>query len=221
MAKYKTRNFVVVGLGSFGATIGKELTRFGNYVLGIDRDAAAVNRLADSLSQTVVADGRDEDALKELGIEDYHVAVIAMGTDLESSVVTSITVKMAGVEEVWAKAINRMHHRILAKIGVDRIIHPEEEMGRHIAQMLHNPLVRDYVSLGNGYHVVNIQVPERLAGQSLRELDLQQRFDLRCVGVMEGTQFKGGNGTDCVLKEDDRLVILGQRPDLRRFADSV
>ena len=220
-AKNRTRNYVVIGLGSFGSTIGKELTRFGNYVLGIDRDSAVVNRLADGLSQTVVADGRDEEALREIGIGDYHVAVIAMGQDLESSVVSAITVKMAGVDEVWAKAVSRMHHRILSKIGVDRIIHPEEEMGRHIAQMLNNPLVRDYVSLGNGYHVVNMTVPEHLAGRGLADLQLDKRYDLRCLGVMEGTQFKGSDGAACTLKEDDRLIILGQRSDLRRFADEV
>lgn len=221
MSKHTTRNFAVIGLGAFGATIGRELTRFGNYVLGIDRDGAEVNRLAEEFSQTVVADGRDEAALREIGIADYDVAVIAMGQDLESSIVSAITVKMAGVDEVWAKAVSRMHHRILSKVGVDRIIHPEEEMGRHIAQMLHNPLVKDYVSLGNGYHVVNISVPERMAGKSLADLDLGARFDLRCVGVMEGTRYKGSDTTECTLKEADRLVILGQRSDLRRFADSV
>ena len=221
MAKLKLHNFAVIGLGTFGTTVAQELARFGNYVIGIDKDSAAVNRLADTLSEAVIADGRDEDALKEIGIGDYDVAVIAMGEDLEASVVSSITVKMAGVGEVWAKATSKMHHRILAKIGVDRIINPEEEMGRHISQMLHNRLVRDYVSIGNGFHVVNIVVPERLAGKSLAELDLQERFDLRCVGVMHGTEYKGSDGSDCVLEQDDRLMILGQRGDLRRFADSV
>lgn len=221
MAKLKLHNFAVIGLGTFGTTVALELARFGNYVTGIDRDSAAVNRLAGSLSQAVIADGRDEDALKEIGIGDYDVAVIAMGEDLESSIVSAITAKMLGVGEVWAKATSKMHHRILAKIGVDRIINPEEEMGRHIAQMLHNRLVRDYVSLGNGFHVVNIVVPERLAGQRLSDLNLQQRFDLRCVGVMHGTEYKGSGSSDCELQQDDRLLILGQRSNLRRFADSV
>lgn len=221
MSKLKLHNFAVIGLGTFGTTVAAELARFGNYVTGIDKDSAAVNRLADGLSQAVIADGRDEDALKEIGIGDYDVAVIAMGEDLESSIVSAITVKMAGVDEVWAKATSKMHHRILSKIGVDRIINPEEEMGRHIAQMLHNRLVRDYVSLGNGFHVVNVIVPERLAGQSLSELDLENRFDLRCVGVMHGTEYKGSDARDCRLEQDDRLLILGQRNDLRRFADSV
>ena len=140
---------------------------------------------------------------------------------LESSVVSAISVRMAGVEEIWAKAVSRTHHRILSKIGVDRIINPEEEMGRHIAQMLNNPLVRDYVSLGNGYHVVNIVVPKRMAGQKLHELKVGERFELRCLGVMHGSEFKGDQNHDCTLAEDDRLMLLGQRANLRRFADTV
>jgi trk system potassium uptake protein TrkA len=144
-----------------------------------------------------------------------------MGEDLESSVVSAISVRMAGVDEVWAKAVSRTHHRILSKIGVDRIINPEEEMGRHVAQMLNNPLVRDYVTLGNGYHVVNIVVPERLAGRTLESLELKGQYDLRCVGVMDGTEFKGHDGTRCALDKGDRMILLGKRADLRRFADSV
>ncbi len=221
MNKLKPRSFAIVGLGTFGTTIAKELTRFGNYVAGVDRDQAVANRLADTLSQVYIADATDDAALKEIGIGDYDVAVIAMGEDLESSIVSAISVRVAGVEEVWAKAISRTHHRILSKIGVDRIINPEEEMGRHIAQMLNNPLVRDYVSLGNGFHVVNIVVPERLAGERLHELKLGEQFDLRCVGVMHGSEFKGDGHSDCTLAEDDRLLLLGQRADLRRFTDTV
>ena len=221
MSRRKRRNFAVIGLGTFGSTIASDLVRFDNYVLGVDNNSAVVNRLAEELSQAVIADGRDEDAMREIGIGDYDVAVIAMGEDLEASIVTAITVKVAGVPEVWAKATSRMHHRILSRIGVDRVIHPEEEMGRHIAQMLNNPVIRDYVSLGNGFHVVNIVVPERLAGRSLGELKLDERFDLRCVGVMAGSTFKGADGSNCRLEDNDRLLLLGKRADLRRFADSV
>jgi len=221
MPKLKPRNFAIIGLGTFGTTVAKELARFGNYVIGIDRDAAAVNRLANDLPEAAIADGSDEGALRELGLDGYDVAVIAMGEDLESSIVSAITVKMIGVPEVWAKATSKMHHRILSKIGVDRVIHPEEEMGRHIAQMLNNPLVRDYVSLGNGFHVVNIVVPERLADKSLSKLDLLGRFDLRCVRVKQGSVFKGSDAQDSTLQENDRLLLLGERANLRRFADTV
>ena len=221
MSKALSRNFIVIGLGTFGTTVATELMRFGNYVMGIDRDEAAVSRMADRVSHAVIADGRNEDAFRDLGLEAYDVAVIAMGENLEGSVVTALSLKLAGVPEVWAKATSRMHHRVLTRIGVDRIIHPEEEMGRHIAQMLHNPLVRDYVSLGNGFHVVNIIVPPRLAGRSVAGLKLSEKFALRCVGIMKGTEYKGDGSHDCVLEENDRLLLLGERTALRHFADTV
>ncbi len=221
MSKLRSRNFAVIGLGTFGTTVATELMRFGNYVMGIDRDEAAVNRLAEKLSHSVIADGREEDAFRDLGLDGYDVAIIAMGENLEGSVVTAMSLKLAGVPEVWAKATSKMHHRILTRIGVDRIIHPEEEMGRHIAQMLNNPLVRDYVSLGNGYHVVNVIVPARLAGRSVSDLRLVDKYDLRCVGVMQGTAFKGDGSHDCALQENDLLLLLGERSNLRRFADHV
>jgi trk system potassium uptake protein TrkA len=119
------------------------------------------------------------------------------------------------------KASTRTHHRILTKIGADRVIQPEHEMGQHIAQMLHNPAVRDYVSLGNGFHVVNIVVPEKLAGKALAEVKLAERFSLRPMGLMRGTEFFSCADEALTLELDDRLLVLGRRPDLRRFGDTL
>ncbi len=215
------RTFGVVGLGNFGSTVAKELQRFGNHVIGIDISDARVMNLADTLSQTMIVDARDDAALREAGFGDCDVAVVAMGDDLEASILAAINLKLVGVPVVWAKATTKTHHRILSKLGVDRIIHPEVEVGQHIAQVLHNPLVRDYVSLGNGYHVVNFRIPESLEGKSLEDLPHGEKFNLRCIGVMRGTEFVGQDATGCQLERDDLLLLLGQRKDLRNFAASL
>ncbi|MDT0681872.1 TrkA family potassium uptake protein [Roseicyclus sp. F158] len=217
----RSRTFAVIGLGTFGATIAKELTRFGNHVLGIDKDGAVVNRYADELARTVIADGGNEDVLREIGLGEYDVAVIAIGQDLEASILSALSAKLVGVEHVWAKASSRMHHRILSKIGVERVIHAEAEMGRHAAQMLNNPMVGDYVSLGNGYHVVNVVVPERMAGSVLSEMDLEDRFSLVPLGIMHGSEIKALQGQPCTLSEGDRLILLGKRANLRAFAETI
>ena len=144
-----------------------------------------------------------------------------MGDDLEASIVAVMNLKLIGVPTVWAKARTKTHHRILLKLGVDRVIQPEAEVGQHIAQVMHNPLVRDYVSLGNGYHVVNFRIPESLEGRKLSELPHTKDYDLRCVGVMRGTEFVGQDGSGCTLQRDDLLLLLGQRKDLRDFAASL
>ncbi|MEQ9257747.1 MAG: TrkA family potassium uptake protein [Roseovarius sp.] len=215
------RTFGVVGLGNFGATVAKELQRFGNHVIGIDISETRVASLADTLSQAMIVDARDDAALREAGLGDCEIGLVAMGSDLEASILAAINLKLVGVPVVWAKATTRTHHRILSKLGVDRIIHPEVEVGQHIAQVLHNPLVRDYVSLGNGYHVVNFRIPESLEGKSLAELPHREKFNLRCIGVMRGTQFLGRDDSECRLQSDDLLLLLGQRADLRDFAASL
>ena len=221
MARSSSRIFGVIGLGNFGSTVATELQRFGNHVIGIDVSEERVARLADDLSQTLIVDARDDAALREAGLAECEIGLVAMGSDLEASILAAINLKLIGVPVVWAKATTRTHHRILSKLGVDRIIHPEVEVGQHIAQVLHNPLVRDYVSLGNGYHVVNFRIPESLEGKALSELKHRDDFGVRCIGVMRGTSYLGQDGADCILESDDLLLLLGQRHDLRNFAGSL
>jgi trk system potassium uptake protein len=220
MSRTKNRSVAVIGLGTFGSTVASELARFGNHVLGIDTDERHVSRLADTLSEAVIADGRDEEALRQAGLENYDVAVVAIGEDLEANVLCTMNVKMLGVETVWVKALTRTHHRILTKLGADRVIQPEQEIGRHIAQVLHNPLVRDYVSLGNGYHVVDFQVPERLDGRLIGDLELPDRFELHSLGLMRGSEYLSCQSGETRLQTDDKLLLLGRGPNLRSFADS-
>lgn len=214
-------SFAIIGLGNFGGTVALELMRYGKYVIGIDRDERIVSNFAEEISQALIADSRDEGALRESGVGECDVALISMGEDLESSVLTAINLKMLGVELVWAKAVSRTHHRILTKLGVDRVIHPEEEMGRHAAQVLNNPFVRDYVSLGNGSHVFYLLAPGKLNGKALSDLELAEKHQLRCLGVMRGTEFICDGTNDCHLKEGDRMMILGTRARLGAFADSI
>lgn len=217
----KSRTFGIIGLGTFGSTVANELSRFGNYVIGIDLKDALVSNHAESLDQVLIADARDEDALREAGMADCDIAVVAMGSDLEASIVATINLKLIGVPVVWAKATSKTHHRILIKLGADRVIHPEKEVGQHVAQVLNNPLVRDYISLGNGHHVVNFRIPESLEGKKLNELPHTDQYNLRCIGVMRGTKFIGQDGTGCELQSEDLLLLLGGRSDLRDFAASL
>ena len=219
--KNSRRTFAVIGLGNFGSTVAKELQHFGNHVIGLDMSEARVNSVADSIAQAMIVDARDDDALREAGCGDCDVGLVAIGSALEASILASINLKMLGVPLIWAKATTKTHHRILSKIGVDRVIHPEVEVGQHIAQVLNNPLVRDYVSLGNGFHVVNFRIPKSLEGKQLADLPHQSKYNLRCVGVMRTTDFIGQDGSDCCLECDDLLLLLGRRKDLFSFAASL
>ncbi|KAA9010494.1 potassium channel family protein [Histidinibacterium aquaticum] len=217
----KNRSIAVLGLGNFGAMIATELARFGNDVVGIDIDRKIVSDHAEKLSQALILDVRDEAALREAGVGDCEVAVVAMASDIEASILSVMNLRLLGVKQIWAKAVSRTHHRILSKLGVDRVVHPEEEIGRSLAQMIHNPLIRDLASLGNGNYVVNFIVPESLAGQRLDELDLPAKHDVRAIGVMRGSDWLGGETCATPLDADDKLILLGTRPKLRTFAEGL
>lgn len=218
MGKEK-RSFVVVGLGAFGSVVATELARFGNRVLGIDRNQKRVAALADQLSNAVILDATDEGALREAGVDRYDVGMVSIGNDLESSVIAAMNLRLIGIETIWAKAESRTHHRILSKIGADRVVLPGLEMGRHAAQMLNNPAVQDYVSLGNGFSVVNLLIPERLKGKKLSDLP----FDagITRLGMMRGTEYIDLRERDPVLLTNDRLLLLGKRVELTQFGDRL
>jgi trk system potassium uptake protein TrkA len=221
MTKQRKGGFVVIGLDTFGATVAQELARFGNHVLGIDTNDRRVADLADSIAEAVIGDGQDEQALRDAGVPDYDVALVALGDQLEASLICTMNLKLLGVPKIWVQSISRTHHRILVRLGADRVIDAEQEIGRHVAQMLHNPLVRDYVSLGNGYFVIDFLVPEEIAGKPLGELALLDRFEIRCLGLMRGSDYVGLGEDELILEAEDKLLLLGRRQDLRAFADSL
>jgi trk system potassium uptake protein TrkA len=217
----RKRNFAVIGLGSFGSTVASELARFGNHVLGIDTSEKCVARIADVIAEAVIADARDETALREAGVEECDVAVIAMGGDLEANVLATMNAKLIGVKTIWAKAANKTQHRILLKLGAERVVLPEMEMGQHIAQMLNNPAVRDYVSLGNGFHVVNMAAPPWMDGKPIGSLKLAEKYELRCLGIMRGSDYVDVTDPATPLRTEDRMLMLGRRPSLRAFGDTL
>jgi trk system potassium uptake protein TrkA len=214
------RSFAVIGLGTFGSTIALELARFGDHVLGIDIDEKRVSRIADQIPEAVIADAQDEAAMQDVGLGRYDIVVIAIGEDLEANLLCTMNAKVLGAKSIWVKALTRTHHRILNKMGVDKIIHPEEIVGKRAAQMLHNPSIQDYMSLGNGYHIYAYEVPNTKPA-TLGSLELHKSFNLRCLGLMRGTGYIDCLQDDFVLQADDKLMVLGRRSDLRAFSDSL
>ncbi|MDT8398649.1 MAG: TrkA family potassium uptake protein [Pseudomonadales bacterium] len=221
MSKRRQRSFVVIGLGTFGRTVSTELARYGDHVLGIDIDEHKVSSLSDILAEAVIADGRDEDALRETGAGNYDVALVAIGEDLEANILCTMNLKQIGVPCVWVKALDRVHHRILSRLDVDKVIHPEQEIGQHIAQMLHNPLVRDYINIGNGFFIVDFTLPEQLDGQQIATLELMEKFNIRCLGLLRHGEFLPCEAATTILKTDDKLLLFGDRSHLRAFGETL
>lgn len=212
------QQFVVIGLGVFGETIATELTRLGHDVLGIDSDNDVIDRLAESVTHAVVADVTNEDAMRELNIGEYDVGVVAIGSNIEATILGTMQLRAAGVEKVWAKALNNQHHRILDRVGATRVIGPEFEMGMRIAQELNYPMVHDYIGLGDDEFVVEIIASEKLQDCTLGKLIDDVESEVTIVAVKRQDDTRVNPAHDFSLQEGDQIVLIGQFAELRKLA---
>lgn len=210
--------FAVIGLGRFGATASLELMKMGHQVLGVDADPKLVDKYADRLSRTVIADVSDSAAVEELGFENYDVVLVAIGEDVQASLLSVVHLKTLGIKNIWVKASSHAQHLILSKLGVSRIVHPEEEMGVRIAQALSYPMMNDYISIGNGEFIVEIRVSERLDGKALSDI-LRGTDDLpQVLLIKHRSQATVHPPQDQVVHAKDILVMYGTLEALRAMA---
>ena len=209
----------VIGLGAFGAAVATDLAKYGHHIVGIDVLEARVNAVADEITQGVIADCRDEVALRDAGVDQCAVAVVAIGENLEANLLCAMNLRLLEVPTIWVKSRSRTHRRILTKIGVQHIVNPEMEMGRQIAQRIHNPFVGDYMTAGHGRTVVSFNAPTRLVGRHLSELRLPERNSIECLGVLRGSTLVRVSENP-VLEAEDTMLLLGRRQDLQRFGEA-
>ncbi|MDQ5767491.1 potassium channel family protein [Thiothrix subterranea] len=212
--------FLVIGLGRFGTAIAKELVRLGNIVVGVDTDAKLVNRLADSFTEALIADVTDEQALRELNATQYDAVVVAIGSSLETSILCILHLKTLGVKNIWVKAASKAHHTILSKLGVTRVIHPEVEMGVRIAQALNYPMINQFMRLGNGIYLVEVEVKPQWHNKTLREIfsQLNEADSVQAVTLRRKAEIKTVLPKDFILQEEDRLVLAGSQSALKSLA---
>lgn len=213
--------FAVIGLGRFGSAASLELMKMGHSVLGVDTNGKLVDKYADQLTHAVIADVTDRDALEELGLDNYDVVLVAIGEEIQASLLCVVHLKSLGVQTLWVKASSHAQHLILSKLGVARIVHPEEEMGIRVAQALSYPMVNDYISIGNGEFVVEIDVSERLQGTPLAQVFRDQPETLHVLLIKRKTEITVHPPKDFVLHAKDILVLLGQLTTLKTIAPKL
>ncbi len=226
MAKEKTRkrilhsNVMVIGLGRFGSALAKELMRTGHEVLGVDTDERIVQQMALELTHTVKADTTDEATLRELGITEFDSAVVAIGADIESSILTTSLLLQLGVPNVWAKANSTSHGTILKQLGCHHVIFPEAEMGKRVAHMVSGETL-DYVSIDSDFVMVKTEVPPSFDGQTLAELKIRSTYGVTVVAVTKGDGKYVPAFPDTVLNDGNQIVVAGQVEPLNEFCKLV
>jgi len=213
--------FGVIGLGRFGARTSLELLDLGHEVIGVDSDEKSVDALAEYLTHAAIADVTDEKALKELSLEECDVVLVAIGEDLQASLLCVLHLKSIGVKEVWAKATSKEHHQILSKLGVKRIIHPEEEMGIRVAQALNYPMVNEYMSLGHNWYCVEIDVNEDLNGKSIEDILPDDLEHFHLLLLKRRDEVTANPSTSVKLEGNETLVIAGSLKALKSMAPKL
>ncbi|SDJ13979.1 trk system potassium uptake protein TrkA [Actinokineospora alba] len=218
MSDKKAQRVVVIGLGRFGTSLAMELIGRGTEVLGIDSDPHTIQRLSGELTHAVVADTTDEDVLRQLGVDEFQRAVVAIGTDLEASILTTSLLVDFDIPNIWAKAISRQHGQILRRIGAHHVVLPEHEMGERVAHLVTGRML-DYIEFEDDYAMVKTIAPAEAVGLPLGESRLRAKYDVTVVGVKRpGEDFTYATA-ETVVHEGDVLIVAGRTPNVERVAE--
>ncbi|MEN9935839.1 MAG: hypothetical protein RLZZ387_2418 [Chloroflexota bacterium] len=211
--------FAVIGLGRFGSSTALTLVERGFNVLGIDRDRAMVQQLADQLTQLVALDATDEDALAAIDIASFDIVVVAIGTNFEANLLTTSALKSLGVRHVICKATTERQRTILLRVGADRVILPEHEAGRRLAAELAAPAVVDQIALGTGHNITELRVPRSLVGRTIQDSDLRRRFGVAVLAVKRGETISVLPPPQFTFADDDLLVVIGENVGVHRVSE--
>ena len=212
------KQFIVLGLGRFGSAVATTLVELGHEVLGVDNDEERVDDLKDKITQAVQADITEEKVLKELGVKNFDAAIVSIATDLEASILVTMMLKEMGLKYIIAKAQNNLHAKVLKKIGVDKVVFPERDMGARIAQRLITPNIKDYIELEPDYNVIEIKALPEFADKTLSELDLRNKYGINVLAIKRDNSVNISPRAKDQIKKDDFLIVIGETKKITELA---
>ncbi|MCT4619633.1 MAG: TrkA family potassium uptake protein [Marinisporobacter sp.] len=211
------KQFVVIGCGRFGSSVARTLYGLGFDVLAIDGNEDVIQGIADSVTHAVQADATEEASIKSLGMSNFDVAVITIGSNIQASIMATLIVKELGVKHVVAKAQNEQHAKVLYKIGADRVVFPERDMGVRVAHNLVSSNFLDIIELAPDYSIVEISALEEWAGKNLKDLNMRANYGINVMAIKHGTEINISPRATDTVKGDDVLVVIGHNDDLQKI----
>ncbi len=214
----RTGIIAVIGLGRFGESLALELMDEDTEVLGIDADSRNVQSLAGRLTHVVEADSTDEEALRQLSVHEFDRAVIAIGSDLEASILTASLIADFGIPNIWAKAISHPHARILSRIGVHHVVRPEHDMGKRVAHLVRGRML-DYIEFEDGFAMVKTNPPAFMFGRPLAESHVRSQHGVTVVAVKRAGEDFTYAAADTVVEEGDVIIASGRTRSVERFSE--
>lgn len=211
------KQFVVLGLGSFGASVAVTLQQLGCDVVAVDQDMERIEDVADRVTYAMQADIGDPELFDVLGKESFDGIVIASSENLEGSIMATLAAKEAGIPYVLCKAHNKRYAEVLRKVGADAVAFPEKEMGKRIAKNLVSANLADWIALSPDYSVVEAAIPEKWIGRTLKELDVRKTYEVNVVGIKEGERVEITPDPNMPLKPKMILMLVGSNEALQRI----
>lgn len=208
---------LVIGLGRFGAATAGQLQRLGREVLAVDEDAGLVQKWAERVTHAVQADARSLDALRQIGADEFSIAVVATGSSIESSVLITANLVDLKIPQIWSKAISQSHGKILARIGANHVIYPEAEAGERVAHLVSGRMI-DFIEFDDDFVLVKMYPPKPIRGLSLTESQVRTKYNITVVGVKSpGKPFTYAT-EQTVVSNHDLIIVSGTERDIDRFA---
>ncbi|ONI45287.1 potassium transporter Trk [Epulopiscium sp. SCG-B10WGA-EpuloA2] len=211
----KSKQFIVCGIGKFGTSLATELAKGGYEVLVVDGNEDRIQEISSVVTHAVQANTTDVDAMKALGIRNFDVGIVAIGNDIQSSIMTTLILKELGIPYVVAKATSTIHERVLRKIGADRVIQPELDMGKRIATNLISGNIVEHIQLSADYSIAEIQALKEWIGKSIVDVNLRNRYGINVIAIQRKGKLDISPRPDYVFLEDDVLVVVGQNERIK------
>lgn len=208
------KQYIVIGAGRFGASVATKLCELGEEVMVIDRNDENIHALADRVTHAVQADCTDENALKALGVRNFDVAIVAIGSDIQSSILITLMLKELGIPHIIAKAQSEHHAKVLYKIGADRVILPERDMGIRIANNLVSTNFVDFMELAPNYSIAELKPKDKWLNKTLNDLSLRTKHGVNLMAIKRSNDIIITVDPDTIILPEDVLVFIGHNDDL-------
>lgn len=215
------KSYAIIGLGRFGSHIAEKLYEMGGEVLAIDINDLLIDSISSKVTKAVVADAKNKDVLRSLGIQNCDCAIVAMASDLASSVLVTMNLKSLGVKHIICKAHDDTHREILEKLGANNVIIPERAVAEKLAKSLTSPDVLEYINLSEHHGIVELKAPIKWCEKTIRELNVRAKYNVNIIAVKQKSGIKVSPGADHVIEQNDILVLLGRYDALDKIEKQI
>lgn len=215
------KQFIVIGLGRFGTSVAETLYSLGNDVLAVDVDEEVIQNISEKVTHAVQVDANDEQSLRALGVGNFDVAIISIGSDIQASILSTLIVKELGVKHIITKANNALHAKVLYKIGANRVIFPERDMGVRVAHNLCSSNILDYIELSPDFSIAEVVSPQEWHEKSLKDLNLRAEYGINVMAIKRNNEIDVSPSADEIIQANDIIVAIGGNQELNNIEKLV